>query len=632
VTPIARLRLLGEFRLETIAGSTVALRARKAKALLAFLALTPRGESRQRLATLLWGDMGDDRARANLRQALSHLREALNDPGSALVSDDERIVLAEGALAVDVHEFVRLAQSQDSADWQRALRLHGSELLTDLELQEEPFAEWKTEQRRALLDAVCGVCAKLARVRRERGDTAGAEEALERWLAIDDACEDAHRTLAELYAESGRRAQALAQLERCKTALARAYGACPDERTNALARSLAVPQPPALRAAKPSIAVLPFDDLSGEREVWLSDGIAEDVIIGLSKFDRLLVIARQSSFVFRGQTLDVREIGRALGARYVLSGTVRRARERLCITVQLADADSGATVWGERYERVAGDLFTLETEITRIIVATLAGRVESGELARIAKKPTDSLEAYDWLLKAKLHHHRYTPADNALAQECLERARALDPDFALAYAWAACVLVQGNSFNPDPSRYARAREYVTRALALEEGETECHRILASANLAARCFEEAEEHQRRALELNPNDDRVLSQMGEFLTYIGRPAEALPWIELAMRLNPYLADTTCCDHARALYHLGRMEEARASLRRVRVPRAVHHVYQAAIAGHLQQFEERALHLDQARRLNPAFRVEPFVRALPYKDAAVTAAILADLGHVT
>jgi adenylate cyclase len=456
---------------------------------------------------------------------------------------------------------------------------------------------------------------------------------LQRWLALDEACEDAHRALAELYAARGRRALALAQIERCKEALAQTYAAAPDERTVALARTLAeAPLSPVSRLSKPPIAVLPFEDRSGADEAWLSDGIAEDVIVALSKFDRLLVIARQSSFRFRESQADLREIGRALGARYVLTGSVRREAGRLRVTVQLADADSGLTLWAQRYESTAADMFAVEDEITRVIVATLAGRVEADQLARVARKPSASLEAYDWLLKAKMHHHRYTLEDNALAQECLERACGLDPNFALAYAWSACVLVQRHHLQTDFGLFARAREFLQRACALEEGESECHRILASASLNGRRFEEAEHHQRRALELNPNDDRILSQMGELLTYLGRAAEALPWIELAIRLNPYRSDTTCYDHARALYQLGRAAEAQAALRPIRTLRLPHLVYHAAIAARLGDAAQAAQRLAEIRRVDPAFAVEAFVGSLPYEDRASAQRLIADLSRVS
>jgi TolB-like protein/DNA-binding SARP family transcriptional activator len=645
-----RLRLLGEFRLEDAAGRPVELRSRKARALLAYLALHPSGrETRERLAALLWGSMGDRRARANLRQAILDARAALADAaGQVLASAGDSLLLAfDSALEVDARRFRRLVAGDDTAGWAHAAELYRGELVSDLIVDEEPFDGWLTAQRRAFERAACRLFARLAEARRAAGDDDGAETILRRWLALDPACEEAHRALIALYAETDRRAAALAQFARCRQALADTFGVPPAPATLALHERLRAPTEPRVTPArsaagpsglgplplppKPSLAVLPFENLSGPAESWLSEGIAEDVIVALSRFDGLMVIARQSSFVFRAQALDVKEIGRRLGVHYVLQGSVRRAGGHLRVAVQLADAGSGINVWAQRYDGVADDLFAVEDEITRTIVATLAGRVEADRLGRACRAPTSSLAAYDCLLKAKAHHHRFTERDNTIALKSLERALELAPDFALAHAWMACVIVQRTAFHPDPAAYDRGYAHASRARELEDGESECHRILAAYYLVRKRFADAERHQRRALELNPNDDRIVCQMGELLACRGRPDEGLPWIEQAMRLNPYHSDGMRSDYGRALYAAGRFAEALAALRRIDAPRDSHHAFMAACCVRLGDGGRAATHLAQARRLNPRFTPERFARDLPFELPSDTERLRADLERV-
>ena len=194
---------------------------------------------------------------------------------------------------------------------------------------------------------------------------------------------------------------------------------------------------------KPSIAVLPFKNMSGDPEQeYFSDGITEDIITELSRFSEFNVIARNSTFHYKGKSPKIRDVGRELGARFVVEGSVRRSGNRVRITAQLIDVDSDAHVWAERYDRELVDIFDLQDELTQAIVGVLPGRVEVVEANRVKRKPPSDMAAYDFLLAGKIHHHRFTKEDNEKAMNHLERATELEPDYAAAYAWKACVLGQ----------------------------------------------------------------------------------------------------------------------------------------------------------------------------------------------
>lgn len=632
-----RLTILGQFRIEDGEGRELTVGPRKARGLLAYLAIRRGEQSRDRLAGLLWGEMGQARARANLRQCVMKLRAALGDrDGKLLVSDDDAIRLADG-VEVDAHNFSALAAGGALAGWEQAVRLYGGDLLGDFRSGEEPFDDWLEAERHRFARAACDVLSRVAAARRAAGEHARAEQALERWLLLDPACEEAHRALIEIYNQTDRRWKALEQFERCKRALQRTFGVEPAPATAAMFQLLCAPPEAAVIASpgaarlplpsKPCIAVLPFESAAPD-EAYFGDGMADDVLIGLSRFEGLLVMARQSSFAFRDRAVDLAEISRALGAHYVLQGSVRRAGPSLRVSVVLTDATRCATAWAERYDRDAGDLFGVLDDITRTIITTVARRVEADQLARVRRAPTGNLDAYDLLLKAKAYHHRHTLEDNAAARECLERAITMAPHFGLAHAWMACSLVQLNYMRADREAFDRGFEYVKRALELEDGESECHRIIAAFYLFYRRFPEAQHHQRRALELNPNDDKALCQMGEILTFLGRPAEALPWIEQAMRLNPYHGDKFHGDHGMALYGAGRLDEATAAFQRIRTSRLWHLAYRAAIAGCIGDGERASADIASVRRSMPGFDAARFVAGLPYQDQATADRLLEDL----
>ena len=186
---------------------------------------------------------------------------------------------------------------------------------------------------------------------------------------------------------------------------------------------------------KPSIAVLPFVNLSGEPEQeYFSDGITEDIIIELSRFPTLFVIARHSSFSLKGQIADVKEVAQRLGVKYVAEGSVRKAGQRVRISVELADARTGEQIWADRYDRALDDIFAVQDEVARMIVSALSGRVARAELLGSERKPTNNLTAYDYFLRGNMHFYRLTHEDNSRAREMFQRATAVDPSFARAHA------------------------------------------------------------------------------------------------------------------------------------------------------------------------------------------------------
>jgi adenylate cyclase len=401
----------------------------------------------------------------------------------------------------------------------------------------------------------------------------------------------------------------------------------------------APPDAPLPLPDKTSIAVLPFQNMSGDPEQeYFADGIAEDIITELSRFKSLFVIARNSSFTYKGRAVDVKQVGRELGVRYILEGSVRRAAQRIRVSVQLIDAISGAHIWAERYDSAVEDIFSVQDELTHKIVAVLPGRLESAEHALVSRKTSRSLEAYDLLLRGKFLHHLESPEANFEAETCFDLAIEKDPAFAAAIAWKACTLGQAwtHDYRPrDPARWADINRLVRRAMELDESDAECHRIMCRIALNQRQYEKSEHHLGRALSLTPNDPRLIVQRGINSTYIGDAHAALPWIEEVMRIDPFSSSRYETDWVRALYACGRPIEAKAILERTARSHYESYLWLAACRVEIGQ-EEQARHaLREALAMRPDLTVSSVLERQPWKrseDAArVEAALLrAGLPH--
>jgi TolB-like protein/predicted Zn-dependent protease len=638
-----RLNLLGPFEARWSDGTPADIAGKKAQALVAYLAVEgPRPHTREALASLLWSETGDERARHNLRQTLSRLRRGC---GELLVGEGDTLRLDDERCESDVREFEFLVGSDDTAELERALDLYRYDLLEGFAVREAAFEDWLRAARSRLRDRACAGHERLAERLTSSGRLDEAIEHLRARLGLDPACEPAHRALMELLAQSGRRSDALRQYQECVDALERELGAAPSVETQAVleairgsgssppseaaAASSAPPAtpPPLATAEAPSVAVLPFENLSSDDERYFTDGITEDVITALSRFGSLLVIARASSFAYRGRDGEERQIGRELGAQFLVTGSVRRVGPRLRLNVQLLDAGSGKHLWAQRFDREIEDVFLVQDEITETIVSTLAGRLEAARIASARRMPPERLAAYDYVQRGKDLHHRQSPENCTRAIEMFEHAIERDPDYAVAHAWLACAFGQAMSLGiDDHSRLlARAEEEVECARQLDENESECHRILAQIFILRHDLARARSHQERALFLNPNDDRSVCAMGTILTLEGDAIEGEIQVRRSMRLNPYHPENFWFHLARALFHQERDEEALEAMRNISRPKLRERVYSAAASARLGDADGAARHVESLRGLKTDFEAADYVAGVPYEREAERSVLL-------
>lgn len=335
------------------------------------------------------------------------------------------------------------------------------------------------------------------------------------------------------------------------------------------------PQKPALTLPdKPSIAVLPFTNLSSDPEQeYFVDGIAEDVLTTLSKIQNLMVIARNSSFVFKGQVRDVREIGRMLGARYVLEGSVRKAANRVRLAAQLIDALDGSHVWADRFEGDVDQVFDLQDRITQDIVAALEVRLTFGEEVRVWRKRLGSPLGYEHFHKGRALYVNFGRHTHSQARSEFERALAINPDFTPALAQLGLTLIDQARFGwvTDEARaYEAAFECAARAFAVDPDSDQGHGIIAYARLFQHRHDDAVAAGEKALSLCPNGAGHYHMAGMYHGYAGDFRKAAQYEEQSQRLSPLSRNESMVDEARARFHLGELAAARDIASRVLVER--------------------------------------------------------------
>jgi adenylate cyclase len=375
---------------------------------------------------------------------------------------------------------------------------------------------------------------------------------------------------------------------------------------------------------KPSIAVLPFQNMSGDPEQeYFSDGMTEDLITDLSKVSGLFVIARNSSFAYKGRSVKVQEIGRDLGVRFVLEGSVRKAGNRVRITAQLIDAGSGGHLWAERFDRDLTDIFSTQDEVVEKIVGTLAVTLTKGEEQRLRQRGTGNLEAYETWLRARALLSRGTRESVAQARAMYRRAIEIDLSFAAPHAGLALATISEyvSGWAPDPAQALdEAERWARRAVELNDQEPLSHMALGAVLLWRRDHEGALAESRRMMALDPNFAQGYAATGLALMYAGRAAEALEPIAMAMRLDPLYPAMLLHFLAQANFSLGRYETAAEQLveRIGRNPGTdASRMLLASCYGHLGRAEDARAAWAELLKVNPDFTLMQRAGVLPYKD---------------
>jgi len=381
---------------------------------------------------------------------------------------------------------------------------------------------------------------------------------------------------------------------------------------------------------KPSIAVLPFDNLSSDPDQeYLADGITENIITVLSNVSEMFVIARNSTFTYKGKPVKVQRVAEDLGVQYVLEGSLQKSGSRVRVTAQLIDATKGHHLWADRYDRELKDLFVLQDEITLKILTALQVKLTHGQEACM-HETTDNLEAWGHFVKAIGLFQRFTKEDNAKARDLFERAITLDPEYSAAWTMLAWTHWIDASYGFSRSRaesFKRAVELAQKAVKLDDTNPDVHSLLGGIHLFQMQHKQAIAEGKKAIALNPNNACNLALLAQTLSYTGRSVEAIALMERAMRLNPYYPEWYLGILAQSYRVAGRYEEAIATyeefLERSRETGGstlLTHLGLASTYIRVGKEDEARDHATEVLKIDPDFSLEWVRKATFFKDHAV------------
>jgi adenylate cyclase len=392
-----------------------------------------------------------------------------------------------------------------------------------------------------------------------------------------------------------------------------------ERQTLPIATAASEPLPP---PDGPSIAVLPFDNMSGDQEQeYFADGITEDIITEISKISGLLVISRNSTFTYKGRTAKAQDICRDLGVRYIMEGSVRKAGERVRITAQLIDGRSGGHLWAERYDRDLSDIFAVQDDVTEKIVCALEVNLADSAQGQPARVETGVPEAYDSVLRGREQYRLFTKEGNLKARQLYEKAIELDTNYAAAYAGLAGVCLH-EWFQGSPDALDRAFELALRANTLDPSLPLVYEALGNIHLFKKQYDEAFAAIKRWVEVEPGNADAYANLAGVLHFSGEPEQVIPLIEKAIRLNPFYPFYYTLYIGQAYLMMQRYEDAIETLKRsaIRNPEALPaHLYLAACYGHLGKDAPAHEALAEVHRIHPGFSMAWAQTIFPYKRAA-------------
>ena len=393
------------------------------------------------------------------------------------------------------------------------------------------------------------------------------------------------------------------------------------------------PQVKVERTEAGSLAVMLFKNLSkDEEQAYFCEGFSEDLISALSRFRKLTVVSGNASFAYQDKSSSPKKIGRELGVRYILEGSVRKLGPKMRISASLISADRENTVWSNNFDTTMDEIFDIQDELVETIVSTIVGRVEADALQELTSNRPENLAAYDVVLQGLEYHRRsMTAGENARkAHELFNKAIEIDPNYARAHAWRACSMANTAGWYPDDfddSWFDDCTASVTRALEIDSNDPEAHRIMGAIKLVTGDFDLATYHHERAVELCPSDAYIRARYASLLIYLGEPQQALDEIHRAMRVDPFCPDVLFEDEGMGYYWLENYTSAIESLRKVKVPTRNSLFYLAAALAKAEQTETASATLKQAVTTMD-MSVEGFVNSQGYKNQEQQDALLQTL----
>ena len=639
---VLSLKTFGSFAIRDDVGTELLLPTRKTRALLAYLVFNAnKPQPRERLMALLWGERDERQARQSLNDALAAIRRLSRMSGTVLLnSDSEQVTLHGTALESDVGRFHALVD----ADPASAAALYDGPFLDGLSVPDPAFEDWLIATRSALHTKACNALERAAESAAERDESDEAINRARRLIELDPLREGAYRLLMSLLYAKGDRVGALQQYKAYAEILEKELQIAPDASTQALLEKIrqdaAAPELSALMTQtsaepvqrgtavlplsdKPSIAVLPFNNLSGDADQeYFAAGLVEDLITSLSKVPEILVIARISTLPYKGKAVDVRQVAKELGVSHVLEGSVQKSGNRLRVTVQLIEGANGTHIWSERYDRKVQGLFDLQDEIIRNTIIEMQVKLTVGEHARVASRGTQNLDA--WLLWVQGFNEavNFTREGHARARELFEAASKADPNWGHPFggiAWTYREAVR-RGWSTDRERdICRGIALAQKAIDMDHNDPVGYMMLGSLYVEAGRFDEGISLSERAVEIAPSFFTALWGLADHLVRAGEARRALEMHARAKRVIAQGIKYFFPSEAIANHLLGHHDEAINILKGwlQRKDRADVRCLLAAVYADVGRVDEAHAEIKRALEQKHDFRIKDVMRERGFVD---------------
>ena len=573
-----RLFLLGSIGYATASSQRLVISNPKAQALVTYVAMSPnRTARRDVLASLLWEDSDEERARANLRKTLSRLNRQVTDAGGRpLLADTSNISFSEDKLIVDALEVEASFALATPEALQTIQLLSRGDFGEGLDYIGNEFRAWLDGQRRRLNELVNDVRRRLSDHYIAIGAIDAAIEVLIQRLADDSLQEPVHRQLMELYLHQERIGSALGQYKACEQVLSAELGIEPSNETKAVLRKIRRSAPDTMSLDKPgketdtvperaelqdlladarnqrrkelngrpSVVVLSFSEREHAEttngRAWLGTAVAEEVATALGRFAELEVVASSTAFIYQESGATPLEIAAELGVAYVCEGRVNSTPNRTSVSARLIDARTGRQLWAERYDQKTGQLLEIQDDMVVHIATALIGKIQADRLKTSQAKRPNDIRAYEFWLRGRMALRRPNKASLDEARQCFEEALQRDPNYARAYVGLAMLILgEGTCYRWKHWVFAQseALEHARKALAADPDDTHAHCILGMTEFYCGEHESAQERLRRAVKINPNDTDVLAHAAAGFALLGKHSEAVDAGRRAIRLAPH-----------------------------------------------------------------------------------------------
>lgn len=629
------LKLLGTFVIRDGAGETLSLPTRKARALLAYLAAhTNEPQPRERLASLLWSRSSSRQAGHSLNQALTSIRKL----GASIESDSEWVTLQGDGADIDLTRFNAL---RDEAP-QEAVDLYEGPFLDGLETSEPPFDEWLALTRAEVQASAADILERAAGNATKDENLPGAIAFAKQLVALDPLNEESQRLLIRLLRDNGDRATALRQYQAFADILRTELQVEPDAPTRALrdeirggsapdvsaptsvASTVATEQPPPL-PEKPSVAVLPFTNLSRDPEQeYFVDGVVEDILMTLARIPALFVIAQNSSFRYKDQTPDVRDVGRELGVRHVVQGSVRKAGERVRVSAQLVDCNNGRHIWSDHYDGTLANVFDFQDQIALHVATELEIKLVEGEVVAERRRRSREPLAYERFVRARELYAHFSRQAHSQARQLCNEALSIDANCTPALYLLGLINVDQGRFGwvPDcEAAYERALNIADRAFRIDPDYADVYSIISYARTHQRRHDEAVDAAEKAVQFSPNSASAFHMSAMAHIFAGNFNIAHNYELQYCRLSPMAREVALVELARAEFHFTKFEQAREHASKVLETQPSWLTAKTILLAALWRFghEQEAKQLASAiRNDHPRFDVDRWAGKWPYRDA--------------